>query len=478
MRADRAYTHFVQKPAIRRASAWLGRWSPAIVLILLCVTSAFVRRTLSRREQARVLEGVRNSAHAVRQEIDTQLAYPVMSLQRMAARWEDSNGTPERAWQSDADRLVHDFPIYREVAFVDSQGVIRRSAPSAYRSRYVGQSIVSDSTRIATLRRAQKARDAVASPALTLLSGGKGFSICEPIFTGARLDGYLFAEIEFETFFNYIRRDLTQVTAVLEQNGERVFSDANAGATRWDASETISLPGELEWRLHVSPSARYLRQLRTGMTDVVFLFSLICSLLVSFALWFALRAREKARAAGEAISAKARFLTTITREIRAPLNALVGMAGLLSGTPLTAEQRKCTETLRSNGDILLGAIDDIVDFSKIESGTPALEETDFDLRRTVEESADLLSPRIQGKGLEFILNIDDNVPNALKGDPARLRQTLVNLLGNAAKFTEKGEVELRVSGKNKGGAEAVVRFSVRDTGSGLAPEAVSRLFQP
>ncbi len=225
-----------------------------------------------------------------------------------------------------------------------------------------------------------------------------------------------------------------------------------------------------------------------GIFDIVLIFVTVLLIIGTFLRTRTLAERETRttvaeleRAEGEARQAdqaKSAFLATMSHEIRTPMNGVLGMTDLLLEMPLGEQQRRFVEVIKTSGESLLSILNDILDYSKIEAGRMEIESTAFDLRALVEQAVELIAARGQEQRLVFIVDIDPEVPPQVIGDPTRLRQILMNLLGNAVKFTSKGEVEVGVRIHERTADAVSLTIAVRDTGVGIAPDAMERLFRP
>jgi signal transduction histidine kinase/CheY-like chemotaxis protein/HPt (histidine-containing phosphotransfer) domain-containing protein len=276
-------------------------------------------------------------------------------------------------------------------------------------------------------------------------------------------------------------REVPTVERVLR--GETgVIENYNPIEKEWRLSAFAPVPEHRWGVIAQQPLSEALLPRDLALGKIAFYFGLVILAASVLAAWivYNLGALARARqAADRATGLKTQFLANMSHEIRTPLNGVVGMTGILMDTPLNEEQKRYVKTIRSSSDILLSVINDILDVSRIEAGMLQIENAPFDLVEVIESTMDTFAERAEAKGLELMSQVDSAAPTALVGDSNRIRQILNNLVGNALKFTEKGEVLLRVAKVSEvDQARAIFRFEVRDTGPGLSREQQAELFRP
>ena len=294
------------------------------------------------------------------------------------------------------------------------------------------------------------------------VSSSSGFGLAVIVADTAWITAALIASGHFDAEFFYLYFFVLLLAAI----GENLTLIA-VGAVVVSGSYLYALSvTESGWSLWNSPT----------VIRIPFLFAA-----AAFYGYLVDRTRHEQRIAAEAesaASAKGIFLATVSHELRTPITGILGWAQLLLDTPLSPEQREYAEGVHRLGDSLVSIIGDFLDFTKIEARRIELETTAFTPRAVVEETVELLAGPAQRKGVEVAYRVDPAVPRALRGDPGRLRQVLLNLVGNALKFTAHGEVAVRVAVAGQAAKTVTLRFEVADTGIGISPEQQARIFEP
>ncbi|HTP97346.1 MAG TPA: PAS domain S-box protein, partial [Burkholderiales bacterium] len=414
-----------------------------------------------------------------------------MKIERHAGRrrWELPGTTPVNAtWAEHQAALTAHAPFYDlilkrvedtgEVRYLSISGTPIFDADGAFKGyRGIGKEITARVKAEQEIERARteaaKARDELSA----IING-----IPSPLFVKDEAHRWIVINDEFSRFLGRPREQIVGKDdfAVFPAEQARFFWERDDAA--FDSEE----PNEAE-RLVTdgSGATRWMRTRKSAATlpdGRKFMVGVITDVTdLKLAEQQMQRAKDTAEAANRA---KSQFLANMSHEIRTPMNGILGMTELLLDTELTEAQRRFTQTVHRSGEALLGIINDILDFSKIEAGKLELEQVDFDLRGMVEEVMELLAQRAHSKGIELACRIHDEVPGFVRSDPARLRQIMTNLIGNAIKFTQHGEVVVEihrvetVQGADDAPAGAcMLRFAVTDTGIGISPDGMQRLFR-
>ncbi|HEY1077638.1 MAG TPA: response regulator [Fontimonas sp.] len=393
---------------------------------------------------------------------------------------------------------VHAAVLYTEPLKPDSE-------------RALGIDMMRDAGRRLSMEAAVASDDAVLSPRLRILSptGTQvGFIAYMPVQREGRQLGWLTGVFHAEEFmrgllgangsalaieiFDSSTADAERLlysTAGISADGEPLRLPADASSS-FSTTQPLKMPGR-EWTVRFHAASDFATLTERTVPWLVALGGLLASLLLfvigrASAQWQAQAAmlarqavvlREARAAADSANEAKGNFLANMSHEIRTPLNAILGTAELLGDTRLDSDQRQSLETITQSGDHLLGVINDILDFTKVESGLLELDDEVFDLRRCIEEALELVAHRAAQKRIDLACDLAPGTPEMARGDMGRVRQVLVNYLGNAIKFTERGDVSVEVSAQPLGERRHRFRIAVRDTGIGIAADRLDRLFK-
>ena len=485
---------------------WLILLTAGLTAIGLLLAALFVERQNVAAHRVQQENQVRESLALLRSRLEGNLRSDVLLVRGLVSVIAANPAIDQARFERAARPLFEGQSQLRNIGAAPDM-VIRLMYPLAGNEKAIGLDFRKSPTQFESAERARLTRELVLAGPLQLAQGGIGLIGRIPVFIDdaagvAQFWGLISAVIDVERLYRdsgLLDTDLSIEVSLRGKDAKGEQGEVFFGAAELFVVDAVRMPVSLpfgSWQMAARPQGGW-TALPHNVWTVRLVFALAALLILGPMLLLALfdarqrraeaqlaisEARmmvdlEAARAAAEAGSrAKSDFLATMSHEIRTPMNGVLGMADLLMTTPLNAEQKSFVATLQSSGRALLAIINDILDFSKIEAGRLTLETIDFNPALLIGEVCDLLRSRAENKGLLMELDCPEDLPACLRGDAMRIRQVLVNLLGNAIKFTSVGRIDIEITWRPAEEGHVLVRLSVRDTGIGIAPEAQSRLF--